>query len=557
MDDYYDLGTYSRAVTTGSPQAQRWFDRGLLWSYGYNHDEAIRCFRKAIEHDRDCAMAYWGIAYASGPNYNKRWDAFIEQELKEAVAQARLATQAALVHIDRASPVEQGLIRALEQRYQANQVTSLEQLFSWNDAYAASMRDVYRSFADDPDVAALFAEALIDRTPWLLWDLRTGQPAAGADTLEAVAVLELALQRMEQQGDAPHPGVLHMYVHTMEMSPHPERALRAADVLRDLVPDAGHLRHMPSHIDVLCGDYRGAMITNSRAIQADSKYLEQEGPLNFYTLYRCHNYHFKLYSAMFLGQYQPALEAANQLQATIREELLRVEQPPMADWLEGFVSMKVDVQIRFGKWQDILATPLPHDQALYCVTTAMLHYARGVAHAACGHVAAAETEQQFFRNALTRVPATRYVFNNTCLDILAVAGAMLNGEIEYRKGNYDSAFTHLRQARSLDDNLPYDEPWGWMQPVRHALGALLLEQGRVDEALQAYRADLGLDHTLSRASWHLDNVWSLHGYVECLKQLGRDEEAAAAQTRLDLAMARADVPITASCFCRVGERCCN
>ena len=557
MDDYYDLGTYSRAVTTGSPQAQRWFDRGLLWSYGYNHDEAIRCFRKAIEHDRDCAMAYWGIAYASGPNYNKRWDAFIEQELKEAVAQARLATQAALVHIDRASPVEQGLIRALEQRYQANQVTSLEQLFSWNDAYAASMRDVYRSFADDPDVAALFAEALIDRTPWLLWDLRTGQPAAGADTLEAVAVLEQALQRMERHGAAPHPGVLHMYVHTMEMSPHPERALRAADVLRDLVPDAGHLRHMPSHIDVLCGDYRGAMITNSRAIQADSKYLEQEGPLNFYTLYRCHNYHFKLYSAMFLGQYQPALEAANQLQATIREELLRVEQPPMADWLEAFVSMKVHVQIRFGKWQDILATPLPNDQSLYCVTTAMLHYARGVAHAACGHVAAAETEQQLFLDALTRVPATRYIFNNTCIDILAVAGAMLSGEIEYRKGNYDSAFTHLRQARSLDDNLPYDEPWGWMQPVRHALGALLLEQGRVEEALQAYRADLGLDNTLSRASWHLDNVWSLHGYVECLKQLGRDDEAAAVQTRLDLAMARADVPITASCFCRVGERCCN
>ena len=557
MDDYYDLGTYSRPVTTRSAQAQLWFDRGLTWCYGYNHDEAIRCFRKAIEHDRDCAMAYWGIAYASGPNYNKRWDAFIEQELKEAVAQARLATQAALAHIDRASPVEQGLIRALEQRYQAGQAASLEQLFNWNDAYAASMRDVYRSFADDPDVVALFAEALIDRTPWLLWDLRSGQPAAGADTLEAVAVLEQALQRMEQHGAAPHPGVLHMYVHTMEMSPHPERALRAGDVLRDLVPDAGHLRHMPSHIDVLCGDYRGAMITNSRAIQADSRYLEQEGPLNFYTLYRCHNYHFKLYSAMFLGQYRPALEAAEQLQATIREELLRVEQPPMADWLEGFVSMKVHVQIRFGKWQDILAIPLPNDQALYCVTTAMLHYARGVAHAACGHVAAAETEQQFFRNALTRVPATRYVFNNTCIDILAVAGAMLSGEIEYRKGNYDSAFAHLRQALALDDNLPYDEPWGWMQPVRHALGALLLEQGRVEDALQAYRADLGLDNTLSRAAWHLDNVWSLHGYVECLKRLGRDAEAAAAQTRLDLAMARADVQITASCFCRVGERCCN
>lgn len=557
MQDYYDLGTYSRPVTTHSPQAQRWFDRGLIWSYGYNHDEAIRCFRKALEHDHDCAMAYWGIAYASGPNYNKRWDAFIEQELEEAVAQARLATHAALAHIDGATPVEQGLIRALEQRYQADQAASLEQLFTWNDAYAASMREVYQNFPDDPDVIALFAEAMIDRTPWLLWDLKTGAPAAGADTLEAVAVLEKALRRMEQHGDVPHPGVLHMYVHTMEMSPHPERALRAGDLLRDLVPDAGHLRHMPSHIDVLCGDYRGAMITNSQAIQADSTYLEREGPINFYTLYRSHNYHFKLYAAMFLGQYQPALEAADQLISTIKEELLRVEQPPMADWLEGFVPMKVHVQIRFGKWRDILATPLPNDQELYCVTTAMLHYARGVAHAASGHIAAAEAEQRLFVNALTRVPPTRYLFNNTCIDILGVAGAMLRGEIEYRKGNYDSAFAHLREALSLDDNLPYDEPWGWMQPVRHALGALLLEQGRVEEALQAYQADLGLDNTLSRASWHLDNVWSLHGYVECLKRLGRGAEATAAQTRLDLAMARADVQITASCFCRVGARCCE
>ncbi|MCW8278849.1 hypothetical protein IMF27_27800 [Pseudomonas sp. PCH199] len=557
MHDYYDLGTYSRPVTTRSPQAQLWFDRGLVWCYGFNHDESIRCFHKALEHDPDCAMAHWGIAYASGPNYNKRWDAFIEQELKEAVAQARRATQTALAHLDDASPVEKALIRALEQRYQAEEAASIEQLFSWNDAFAASMRDVYQTFADDPDVVALFAEALIDRTPWQLWDLKTAQPAAGADTLEAVAVLEKALQRMEQHGDAPHPGVLHMYVHTMEMSPYPERALRAGDVLRDLVPDAGHLRHMPSHIDVLCGDYRGAMITNHRAIQADRKYLEQAGPINFYTLYRSHNYHFKLYSAMFLGQYQPALEAANQLIETIKQELLRVEQPPMADWLESFVSMKVHVQIRFGKWQDILATQLPDDQTLYCVTTAMLHYAKGVAFAATGQVAAAETEQHLFLEAWARVPETRYLFNNQCIDILAVAGAMLNGEIEYRKGNHDCAFEHLRQAQSLDDNLPYDEPWGWMQPVRHALGALLLEQGRVEEALQAYRADLGLDNTLSRASWHLDNVWSLHGYVECLKRLGRDAEAAAAQIRLDLAMARADMSITASCFCRVGKGCCQ
>lgn len=557
MHDYYDLGTYSRPVTTSSAQTQLWFDRGLMWCYGYNHDEAIRCFQKALEHDRNCAMAYWGIAYASGPNYNKRWDAFIEQELKEAVAQARLATQIALVHLEGTTPVEQALIHALQQRYQAEQTSSVDELFTWNDAYAASMRDVYQRFPDDPDVVALFAEALIDRTPWQLWDLKTGQPAAGADTLETVAVLERALQRMEEHGDAPHPGVLHMYVHTLEMSPFPERALRAGDILRDLVPDAGHLRHMPSHIDVLCGDYRGAMITNQRAIEADSLYLAKEGPINFYTLYRSHNYHFKLYSAMFLGQYQPALEAAEQLAETIKEDLLRVETPPMADWLESFVSMKAHVQIRFGKWQDILATPSPQDSTLYCVTTAMLHYAKGVAFAACGQVANAETEHHLFLEAWARVPDTRYLFNNKCNDILAVAAGMLRGEIEYRKGNFDEAFAHLREAQSLDDHLPYDEPWGWMQPVRHALGALLLEQGRVEEALHAYRADLGLDNTLSRASWHLDNVWSLHGYVECLKRLGRDGEAAAAQVRLNLAMARADVDISASCFCRNGKRCCH
>ncbi|EPA92980.1 tetratricopeptide repeat protein [Pseudomonas sp. G5(2012)] len=557
MHDYYDLGTYSRPVTTSSAQTQLWFDRGLMWCYGYNHDEAIRCFQKALEHDRNCAMAYWGIAYASGPNYNKRWDAFIEQELKEAVAQARLATQIALVHLEGTTPVEQALIHALQQRYQAEQTSSVDELFTWNDAYAASMRDVYQRFPDDPDVVALFVEALIDRTPWQLWDLKTGQPAAGADTLETVAVLERALQRMEQHGEAPHAGVLHMYVHTLEMSPYPERALRAGDILRDLVPDAGHLRHMPSHIDVLCGDYRGAMITNQRAIEADSLYLAKEGPINFYTLYRSHNYHFKLYSAMFLGQYQPALEAAEQLAETIKEDLLRVETPPMADWLESFVSMKAHVQIRFGKWQDILATPLPQDPTLYCVTTAMLHYAKGVAFAACGQVANAETEHHLFLEAWARVPDTRYLFNNKCNDILAVAAGMLRGEIEYRKGNFDEAFAHLREAQSLDDHLPYDEPWGWMQPVRHALGALLLEQGRVEEALHAYRADLGLDNTLSRASWHLDNVWSLHGYVECLKRLGRDGEAAAAQVRLNLAMARADVDISASCFCCNGKRCCH
>jgi tetratricopeptide (TPR) repeat protein len=335
----------------------------------------------------------------------------------------------------------------------------------------------------------------------------------------------------------------------MEMSPTPERALKAADALRDLVPDAGHLQHMATHIDVLCGDYLRTVTSNEAAIIADRKYLQHEGAVNFYSLYRCHDYHFKIYGAMFAGIPEAALEAADEMIATLPEELLRVASPPMADWLEGFYPMKLHALIRFGRWLDIIATPLPKDVALYCVTTAMIHYAKAVAHAAMGSVKAAEAEAQLFEEARAKVPPTRYLFNNTCLDILAVAAEMMRGEIEYRKGNFDAAFAHLRKSVELDDNLPYDEPWGWMQPTRHALGALLLEQGRVAEAAEVYRADLGFDATLSRPCQHPDNVWSLFGYHACLTKLGRMEEAAIIKRRLDLAKARATVPVESSCFC--------
>ncbi|MDR7420139.1 MAG: tetratricopeptide repeat protein [Armatimonadota bacterium] len=550
MDDYYNLGAYSRPVTTSSRDAQVWFDRGLLWCYGFHHEESIRCFARAAERDPRCAMAYWGIAYASGSNYNKPWEAFREDELQQALTGIRQAMAGALAHVTSASPVEQALIRALVHRYPPE--TAAPDAFSaWNDAYAGAMREVYAAFPDDLDVCSLFAEALINRTPWKLWDLRSGRPADGANTLEAVEVLEAALGRIERDGLDPHPGLLHMYVHTMEMSPHPERALRAADTLRDLVPDAGHLRHMPSHIDVLCGHYYDAVIANTKAIAADARYLDREGPINFYTLYRCHNYHFKLYAAMFLGQYRTAIDAANAMVATIPEELLRVESPPMADWLEGFVSTKMHAYIRFGKWDEIMAEPFPPDRDLYCVTTAMQHYARAIACAITGRIRQAETERRSFAEAVARVPDTRYIFNNRCADILAVAAEMLNGELEYRKGNVEPAFAHLRQAVVLDDSLPYDEPWGWMQPARHALGALLLEQGRVAEAERVYRDDLGLNSTLSRASQHPDNVWSLQGLVECLHRQHKHAEAETMQRRLDLAKARADVPIHASCFCRL------
>ncbi len=541
MSDYFDLGTYSRPVSTGSAEAQLWFDRGLVWSYGFNHEEAVRCFERAAEIDPSCAMAQWGIAYAIGPNYNKMWDAFDPDELVEALQVARAATSRAAELAADATAVEQAVIATLAARYPTD--TPLEDCAPWNDGYAAAMREVYERFPDDRDVATLFAEAMMNRAPWALWNLDEGRPADGADTVEIMRVLERGIADSPE----PHPGLLHMYVHAMEMSPHPERAMQAGDVLRNLVPDAGHLLHMATHIDVLCGNYRDVVVGNEAAIVADRKYHALHGANNFYTVYRCHDYHFKLYGAMFLGQVEPALAAADELVEHLPEELLR--EGGWADWLEGFVPMPLHALIRFGRWQEIIAAPFPVDAELYCVTTAMLHYAKGVAHAASGDVASAEEQRRLYAEAVARVPDTRALFNNTYLDVLAIASEMLSGEVEYRKGNFEAAFAHLRRSVELDDGLLYDEPWGWMQPARHALGALLLEQGHVEEAAAVYRADLGLDDTLRRPCQHPDNVWSLHGYHDCLVRLGRTTEAAYIRPRLDLALARATVPIKASCFC--------
>jgi tetratricopeptide (TPR) repeat protein len=544
--EYYDLGTHSWPVTTSAPQAQAWFDRGLVWAYGFNHEEAVYCFEQALSADPDCAMAYWGVAYALGPNYNKPWEAFDEHDLRTSTERADAATSQAGQLAAGVTPVERALIGALRARYAPDELPGEREV--WNSNYAEAMGRVYEAFPGDPDVAALYADALMNLTPWELWDLRTGEPAAGAQTARAQVVLDRAL---ETPAGRTHPGVLHMYIHLMEMSPFPERARPAAERLRGLVPDAGHLHHMPTHLDVLCGDYARVVASNAQAIVADEKYAARNGVMNFYTLYRVHDYHFKIYGAMFLGQAQTALEGMAELEAAIPDKLLRVTSPPMADWLEGFLGMRVHVLVRFGRWQDLLDLPLPADPVLYSATTAMLHYGRGVACSALGRLEEAERERERFAAARAAVPATRMIFNNTCADILAIAAAMLDGELAYRKGNIEAAFGHLRTSIALDDGLPYDEPWGWMQPTRHAYGALLLEQGRVAEAEAVYRADLGFDGTLPRAYQHPGNIWSLHGYHECLVKLGRTGEAKIIEQQLRFAAAMADTPVQASCFCRL------
>jgi tetratricopeptide (TPR) repeat protein len=545
--DYYNLGSYSRPVTTAAPEAQLWFDRGLNWLFGFNHGEAIACFKKALERDPACAMAHWGISYAAGPNYNLPWNRYDPAGKAAALAVAYDAMQGALALAAGASPVEQALIRALPARYPQRE--PLDDQAPWDAAFADAMRQVFHAHRDDLEVRSVFAEAIMNLTPWKMWDLKTGGIAEGAGTTEAVALLESAFRDLPAAWN--HPGLLHLYVHLMEMSPFPQRALRAGDRLRDLVPDAGHLVHMPTHIDVLCGHYRDVLVYNQQAIVADRKFLAREGAMNVYALYRTHDYHFAIYGAMFLGQYTAALQAAQELIDTTPEALLRIPSPPMADFIEGYLPMKQHVLVRFGKWQEIIAQELPRDRELYCSTTAMMLYAQGVAHSALGHIALAEAAKAAFLEAKRRVPESRLVHNNTVQDLLGVAEAMLDGEIEYRRGNYDVAFAHLRRSVALDDALPYDEPWGWMQPTRHALGALLLEQGRVAEAEAIYRSDLGLDSTLSRACQHPDNLWSLHGLHECLSRRGEKVEAALIKQRLDLALARSEVPVKASCFCRI------
>jgi tetratricopeptide (TPR) repeat protein len=572
-EDYFDLGAFSRTITTISPHAQIWFNRGLVWTYGFNHEEAVKCFERAIAADETCAMAYWGIAYSIGPNYNKPWEMFDSDELQTVVARAHAAALGAQKHAANNSTAEEkALIAAVMFRCPTSHVENLESRSAWNERYAEVMGKVYSQYPSDTDIAALYADALMNLTPWDLWDINTGEPNPKAKTLEAKSVLEDSIQSTTHKTD--HPSLLHLYIHLMEMSGQPELALPMADRLRTLVPDAGHLNHMPSHIDVLCGHWQEAIDANSSAISADDKFFAKNPETRFYTLYRAHDLHFKAYAAMFAGQKSSALSAATQLEAAIPETLLQIRSPPMADWLEGFLSVKIHVLVRFGLWHDILALPLPEDQTLYSTTTATLHYAQGLSHANTGSTARALESQALFKSSLGRVPGSRTLFNNKCIDILAIADAMLDAEIDFRTGKFSKSFTAFDRAVMLCDSLPYDEPWGWMQPPRHAYGALMLEHADellagaserggqevarlVEAAAGLYESDLGLNEKLPRVQRHPNNVWALRGYVECLDRSGELEAGIGSQRNREFremlrrAEKGADVEVKASCACRV------
>ncbi|KAJ0426781.1 tetratricopeptide repeat domain protein [Aspergillus carlsbadensis] len=555
-DDYYDLGTYSRKISTKNEAAQTWFDRGLVWCYAFNHAEAYRCFEQAIAHDSQCAMAYWGLVYAAGPNYNKGWGLFDPADLKRTMKICHDAARHALglAEMESVTHVERALIEAMQARYPVDHpVADYTQI---NHAYDQAMRKVHEEFPDDLDMLTLYIDAKMHIAQRKMFHTKTGLPI---ETSPVFDVQRLFTNGLNHPNANTHPGLLHFCIHFWEMSATPSIALPPANALRNnLVPDAGHLHHMPTHLDVLLGDYSRGITSNAAAIRADEKYLARNGAQNMYSFYRLHNYHSLIYNAMLAGQSRVALQALDRMEASITVDVLRTESPPLADWLEFFLSVRVHVYIRFGLWDQIIPLPTPEEQGmdkqLYCVTTAMTLYGKGIAHAATGNLPEAHRYRDLYTAAASTIPPSRRDHPNRITDILKVATAMLNGEIEYRAGNFDAAFDHLRDAIAHDDNLLYTEPWGWMVPTRHAFGALSLERGNVEDAARVYREDLGIAGDLSRAHQHPRCVWALRGYWECLVRLGRGgtEEAGAIKRQLDAALAVADVEIRSSCFCRLG-----
>lgn len=516
---YEGFGNYTRKVTTSSPDAQEWFDQGMQLLYGFNHDEAIRSFTRAAAIDPDCAMAWWGIAYANGLHINNQ--AMSAEKSRAAYA----AAQEANARIETASPAEQALVRALVQRYAAEPPADRRPL---DEAYAAAMGEAWKAHPDDPDVAALYAESLMNLQPWDYWT-RDGQPKGRI--AEIVQVLEAA---MAMRPD--HPGANHFYIHAVEASQEPGKATAAAERLSNLVPGSGHLVHMPSHIFIRTGRYEDAAASNTRAAAVDEAYFAQAPKPDFYSMYYLHNLHFLAYASMMDGRYADALEAARRLEQRVPADFVR-DNVTQAD---GLMPTALHVLVRFGKWQEILSEPEPPE--FRKLSRAIRHYARGVALANLGRVDEADKELEAFDALAKEIRESWFVGNNDATKVLTMARGMLTGEMAFRRGNHAEAFEALRAAVKLEDELAYDEPPGWMQPVRHALGALLLADGKFAEAEAVFREDLAR---------HPNNGWSLLGLEQALAGVGgRDAELAEVAAQRQQAWAGSDVTPPSSCYCR-------
>jgi tetratricopeptide (TPR) repeat protein len=518
---YDGLGSYSRKITTDSPEAQRYFNQGLAFVHGFNHNAAIRAFQQAAELDRECAMAHWGIALACGPHIN------LTVVPPPAAELAWKEVSLAQKYSSGASPVERALIGALAKRYASPQPEDRTPL---DRAYADAMREVWKKFPKDPDVGAFFAEAMMDLRPWDQWTPE-GRPNPGTD--EILATLEAVLKLNPK-----HPFANHLYIHAVEASPHPERADAAANRLRNLQPGLAHNTHMPSHIDIRTGRWLEAVDTNVKAVAADQSYRKTFGPAKgFLTVYVAHNRHMLAYSAMMSGQRELAMKHIRAMVAELPPDFLKEN----ALQGEGFVAMPLEVMVRFGLWNEILAEP-DHYTDYMPFTRAFHHAARAIAYAAEGDTANARKAQSVFLERAKLVPKEDSLGNNSCEMILGVVTPMVEGEILVAEGKIESGIEQLRAAIKMEDALKYDEPPGWLIPVRHSLGAVLMKQQRFAEAEQVYRDDL------ARLP---GNGWSLLGLADSLRQQKKNaDEAARIQAQFKKVWAKADLTITSSCLCQ-------
>jgi tetratricopeptide (TPR) repeat protein len=521
------LGSYTRKVTTDSPRAQRYFNQGLAFYHGFNHREAIRSFQEAARLDPKCAMAHWGIALACGPHINLPLVPPPAAEL--AWKELKLAQENA----EHASPVERDLIEALSHRYANPQPEDRAPL---DQAYADAMRKVWQNYPNDQDVGVLFAEAMMDLRPWNQW---TPEGLANPGTDEILATLQAVLKLNPK-----HPFANHLYIHATEASPHPERASAAANRLRTLQPGLAHNVHMPSHIDIRCGRWQEAVDTNIKAVEADRRYRKIAGPpVGFINVYVAHNRHMLAYAAMMTGQRALAMKHIRAMVAQLPADFLK-ENALLA---EGFVAMPMEVMVRFGMWNEILAEPDNYaDYADYMTATRAFHHAaRAIAYAAKGDPENARKEQAIFLEKAKLVPKEETLGNNTAQDLLALAQHMTEGEILIRENKLDAGIAELREAIKLEDALKYDEPPGWLIPIRHSLGATLMQNGRYAEAEQVYREDL------ARLP---DNGWSLYGLAESLSAQKKDAaEAKVTRAKFKKLWAKADTKITSSCLCQPGK----
>jgi tetratricopeptide (TPR) repeat protein len=505
---YTDLGTHSYVIGTAVPEAQRYFDQGLRLTYAFNHAEAMRAFEEAARLDPSCAMCYWGKALTLGPNINAPMDSASGIAAYEAV-------QHALSLAEQARPAEQAMIRALAQRYAAEPPASRAALDS---AYARAMGEVVRQYPDDLEGVTLYAEALMDLSPWDYWN-RDGSPRR--DTPTILAQLERVLER-----NPDHPGACHFYIHAVEAA-HPERAVACAERLASLMPGAGHLVHMPAHIYIRVGRWNDAIVANEHAVHADESYLADQRPEGIYPLaYYPHNYHFLSFAATMAGRREQAIAAARDL-----VERVPVDAAREIGELQGLLPYHHLTLVTFGRWEDVLRTPPPPVDLPFA--SALTEYARGVAFAATGGAAEAQ-------EALERVgQAAAGADEGVARAVLEIAYHALAGEIDLRADRLDAAIGHFREAARLEDALPYMEPPFWYYPIRHSLGVALLKAGRAADAERIYREDLGR---------FPENAWSLAGLTASLRAQGRDADATDAARRLDQTLAQADVQLRASRF---------